>query len=77
MGQLFSQTYPNVSFEEENQKDLVFDISTVENEADSNQKVDIKNASIEELSSMIVSDMVMSLKSDLSTTILSSSLPKK
>ena len=74
MEQLLSSTYPNTSLEE-NQTQIVLDLSCIESLSEKSEKVkiDISKASIEELSSMIVSDMISSVKRDLTSIRISSS----
>lgn len=66
MEQLLTRTYPNTTLED-NQNQIILDLSCIESLSEKSKiiNIDISKASIEELSSMIVSDMLTSVKEDL------------
>lgn len=68
MEQLFSRTYPNTTIDD-SQNQIILDLSCIEslNEKSERISIDISKASVEELSSMIVSDMLKSVKEDLAS----------
>lgn len=74
MEQLLSSTYPNTTLED-NQSQIILDLSCIESlsEKSDRQKIDISKASIEELSSMIVSDMITSVQKDLASVRITTS----
>lgn len=74
MKQLLSNTYPNTTLED-NQNQIILDLSCIEslNEKSEKANIDISKASVEELSSMIVSDMITSVRRDLASIRITAS----
>ena len=72
MEQLFSN-YP-VTNSDDNFNPIILDISGIQGLSDdsNDQKVDISKASVEELSSIVVSDMISSVREDLASIKITS-----
>jgi hypothetical protein len=74
MESLLSSTYPNNTLED-NQNQIILDLSCIESSSEKSEKkkIDISKASIKELSSIIVSDMISSVRKDLASIRINTS----
>ncbi len=74
MEQLLSNTHPKTTLEN-NQNQIILDLSCIESLSEKSEKesIDISKASVEELSSMIVSDMITSVREDLASVRITTS----